>query len=209
MRVSTPGPGQHSQTKEESFSSTQSSRSSTPTELFSEHWPETKRVLCSSKVFMDGASCRVSSWLGDWEEILQPASLGWRASGLRKGLLAKCSSDLWSYETPLTTLLPNATWPHLLPPFLRVLESDTEPPNLKFMCWGPIGQSLRHLVLGDGDRFIRIGENEKAGDRFSQICLKERRKQGALRELRGLGGGILEKQRGNCVSFMPGKPLGR
>ena len=44
--------------------SVQSSRSSTPTELLSEPWPQARRTLGSSKRFMDGVSCTVCSWMG-------------------------------------------------------------------------------------------------------------------------------------------------
>ena len=56
------------------FASVQSSRNSTPTEMFSEPWPQARRTLGSSKRFMDGASCTVCSWLGgvSWESARQP-----------------------------------------------------------------------------------------------------------------------------------------
>ena len=36
---------------------------------------------------------------------------------------------------------------------------------------------------------------------FSQICLNKRRKQGSFIELRGVAGGVSEKQRGNVCFF--------
>ena len=42
-------------------------------------------------------------------------------------------------------------------------EADVEPLDLKFMCPMSNKQIIETLVLGDGERFIRITQNEKMG----------------------------------------------
>ena len=78
--------------------------------------------------------------------------------------------------------------------------NDTELLELKFMwlmCRKPITETL---VLEVEKGLFKLAKIRRHEDRFSQICLNERRKQGVIIELRGLGGGVSEKQRGNLCS---------
>ena len=86
--------------------------------------------------------------------------------------------------------------------------ADIEPLNLKFvglMSSKPIAEKWC-LEMGKG--LFELAKIRRQEDKFSQISLNKRRKQGVFIELRGLAGRVSEKQRGNHVSFTPDVPLG-
>ena len=77
--------------------------------------------------------------------------------------------------------------------------SDTKPLNLKFVCLmhNKAITETQHLEMEKS--LFKLAEKRRQGDRFSQIHLNKKRKQGVFTKLRGLGGGVWGKLRGKSV----------
>ena len=93
--------------------------------------------------------------------------------------------------------------------FLLSCGSDMEPPNLKFLCQmhsKSITETWR-LEMEKGLFELAKMRRERIGS--SNLPWQEK-KSGGFRELRGLAGGVSERQRGNLCSFhsrwTPGQP---
>lgn len=75
---------------------------------------------------------------------------------------------------------------------------DTDPLNLQLLCWTCSKPFTETRGLGEGGMFIRIDQNEKAGGKVLSYPPSQEKKAGDSIELRGLRGGVLEKQGEIC-----------
>ena len=76
-----------------------------------------------------------------------------------------------------------------------VEESNAEPLNLKFMCPKHSKPITELSCLEMEKALFELAKTRRREDRFSQIRLNKRRKQGVYRA-KGLAGGVSEKQSG-------------
>ena len=113
---------------------------------------------------------------------------------------------LWTYFEHRTNgicwWLELVTWEqrHVCPAHLLVC---LVMPNLlisSLCAWCRVSQSLRHQGSEMEKVLLELFKTRRQEDRFSQICLNEKRKQGVFIGLSGLGG-VAEKQRGNSCFF--------
>ena len=62
----------------------------------------------------------------------------------------------------------------------NLMEDDTEPLNLKFMCLMSSKPNTETSVLGDEESFLQLAKTRSWECVFAQICLNKSRKQEVL-----------------------------